>query len=194
MKPHRATSYLMLACHFLAGAVRARFIGGEALTKLSQLRASHARACFRDWLYHSRKAGAFTPSTEAQCQEAEAPAVCPSSQLEVPPTSEGVNISVPAQSEAMLLLQKSLRHAPAEGCPNGSLEGWDDANPASYASVSKGLEPPSEVLRLLELPGEASLSLFGSNAGLTSGEMLPPPTMSSVNSSPDFAEQALNAN
>lgn len=59
MKPHLATAYLLLACHFLTGAVRARSIGGEALTKLGQLRASNARACFRDWLYHSRKAGAF---------------------------------------------------------------------------------------------------------------------------------------
>jgi hypothetical protein len=52
----------MLACHFLSGALRARSMGGEMLTKLSQLRAANARACFREWLHHSRKAGAFSES------------------------------------------------------------------------------------------------------------------------------------
>jgi hypothetical protein len=60
MRPSLTTSYLLLACHFLSGAVRARATGMEPLIKLSRLRAYNARACFRDWLYHSRKAGAFT--------------------------------------------------------------------------------------------------------------------------------------
>lgn len=59
MKPSLATSYLMLACHFAAGAVRARAIGGEALTKLSRLRAENARSCFREWQYHTAKAAAL---------------------------------------------------------------------------------------------------------------------------------------
>jgi hypothetical protein len=62
MRPTRCTSYLLLAMHFLAGALRARSMGGDVLTKLSQLRAANARACFREWLYHSRKAGAFSES------------------------------------------------------------------------------------------------------------------------------------
>ena len=56
MKPSLSTSYLLLAMHFLAGALRARSMGGDALTKLSQLRAANARACFREWQYHTRRA------------------------------------------------------------------------------------------------------------------------------------------
>ena len=59
MKPHLATAYLLLACHFLRAAESARASGMEPLINLSRLRAYHARTCFQDWLYHSRKAGAF---------------------------------------------------------------------------------------------------------------------------------------
>ena len=61
MKPSLSTSYLLLAMHFLSGALRARQIGG-ALYVLAIARAHYARSCFREWLYHSRKAGAFSES------------------------------------------------------------------------------------------------------------------------------------
>jgi hypothetical protein len=52
MKPDRAAAYYLLACHFLAGAVRARRLGGEGLLKRSRDRAQLAKACFLDWRYH----------------------------------------------------------------------------------------------------------------------------------------------
>jgi len=55
MKPSRATSYLLLACHFAEGAVRARDLGGEGLLGRARLRAELARSCFRDWRYHTAR-------------------------------------------------------------------------------------------------------------------------------------------
>lgn len=55
MKPDRATAYYLLACHFLAGAVRARRIGGAGLLSLSRDRAGNAKACFLSWKYHLAK-------------------------------------------------------------------------------------------------------------------------------------------
>lgn len=64
MKPSTSTSYLILACSFLAAALRARRIGGEALLQRSRERAANARACFKEW--KRRTFPAESPQTQTK--------------------------------------------------------------------------------------------------------------------------------
>ena len=59
MKLKRATNYLLLALHFMEGAVRSAILmhtGGDfrpAFGGQRALRAANARACLREWRWHT---------------------------------------------------------------------------------------------------------------------------------------------
>lgn len=59
MKLNTATSYLFLALHFMAGAVRSAGLmhadadAREPFGNLRAMRAATARACLREWRWHT---------------------------------------------------------------------------------------------------------------------------------------------
>jgi len=62
MKLNQATNYLLLAMHFMAGAARSAGMmhadadAREAFGGLRAMRAATARACLREWRWHTMRA------------------------------------------------------------------------------------------------------------------------------------------
>jgi len=206
MKPSRATSYLMLAVHFLAGALRARVIGGEALTKLSRLRASNARACFRDWLYHSRKAGAFTEATPVveslhRAHLVEAALLRPLRQRAAathlpaatltPLTAMGAPAKTPDEEEP-----QSSTHGPCEDRPTTSSLASCPATPLSEPTGGTHDQPHHDTI--LHAPETQSEEARQECAQTDEAPAAYPPYHDSggskIHSSPDSAEQPPTAN
>lgn len=122
------------------------------------------------------------PTTE-EAQEVSAAAASLPSPAAEPPASEAVSISAQDDGDALRSLQEHLRREPAEEAPNGLLEGWDDQEPASVASLTKDQPLPQALASMMPDLAAPSPHLCGNSTASGHAENLPHLPMSSAEES-----------